>query len=260
MEEEARDSVKSPANWREYLKNAGETMRLFRWTWGVIPTESRRKSRILLVGLLFWTVAKIALPRFAQKLAEAAGASQSEKTIASFLGIVLCILVSRYFDYVFGVAREWILGLNWKAVDRHITESFFGKSVGQHIQESSRLSVSNIDKGRWRLLDMQGMLLFDGIPALLSLLFTFVFLWVFLPFAGGIMTVGLVAYLVWTLYLNHRVMVVCSPLDAAFRKLNRYRVERWEKVERVKVSGRCAEELRKTDDWFDEVIGQDRKF
>ncbi|MBI2037112.1 MAG: ABC transporter ATP-binding protein [Candidatus Liptonbacteria bacterium] len=260
MEEEARDERNAPANWREYLHYAKETSEMFRWTWRAIPQESKRRSRVLLLGLLVSIAAKLLLPHFVGVLVDGAANQATSAVSYALAGIAVCLVVTRVFDYVFASTREWILGLNWGAVDRFITEQFFGKSVGQHIQESSRLSVSNIDKGRWKLLDLQAMLLFEGIPSILSLALAYAFLWVFLPAAGAIMTGGIAFYLLWTLYLNRQVMVQCTPLDAEFRKLNRYRVERWEKVERVKTSTRGAEETAHTDNWFNGLIARDRKF
>ncbi|MDP3947631.1 MAG: ABC transporter ATP-binding protein [bacterium] len=260
MEEDARDKRSSPENWREYLRSAKETAKIFEWTWRAIPHESKRRCRVLLVGLVFSTAAQLLLPRFVGILVDGATSQAVGAVSYGLIGIIGCLIITRVFDYLFASTREWILGLNWGAVDRYITEQFFAKSVGQHIQESSRLAVSNIDKGRWRLLDLQAMLLFEGAPAVISLVLAYVFLWMFLPIAGAIMTLGAVFYLAWTLYLNRQVMVQCTPLDAEFRKLNRYRYERWEKVERVKTSTRGDEETRHTDDWFNRVIAKDRTF
>ncbi|MDO8469764.1 MAG: ABC transporter ATP-binding protein [bacterium] len=260
METDARSKRPAPATWREYIRHAGETGELFRWMWHIMPRESKRRSTWLLVGLLVHTVAQLLLPRFVGLLVDGATRQLMETVQFGLIGIGACLVASRVFDYMFATHREWILGLNWGALDRHITEQFFKKSVGQHIQESSHLSVSNIDKGRWKLLDLQGMVLFEGVPSVLSLAFSYLFLMAFLPVAGAIMTVGIVVYLAWTLHLNQRVAVICTPLDAEFRKLNRYRVERWEKVERVKTSGRCEDETEHTSAWFSRLIGIDRSF
>jgi ATP-binding cassette subfamily B protein len=260
MDEDARDMRSAPADWREYLHYAKETGDLFRWTWKIIPPESKRRCKWLLVALVCQTVALLLLPRFIGALVDGAVRHSGSLLSMALFGAMACLTAALALDYLFAVNREWILGLNWGAIDQHITKEFFGKSVGQHIHDSSRLAVSNIDKGRWRLLDLQGMLLFEGVPALVSLMFTYIFLWVFMPSAGAIMTVGIVVYLVYTLYLNRQVMVVATPLDAEFRKLNRYRVERWEKVERVKTSTRGAEEIVRTDKWFGDVIARDRIF
>ncbi len=260
MDEDARDERLAPANWREYLRYARETGEMFRWTWQVIPPESKRRCKWLLVMLVLQTLVTLLVPRYIGTIVDGAAHQALRATLFGLAGTIVCLIAARFFDFIFAANREWILGLNWGAVDRHITEQYFAKSVGQHIQESSRLSVSNIDKGRWRLLDLQGMLLFEGIPAVLGLVFAYLFLWAFLPMAGAIMSVGIAAYLLWTLYLNRQTMVVCSPLDAEFRKLNRYRVERWEKVERVKTSTRGREEVEHTDRWFDRVITRDRNY
>jgi ABC-type multidrug transport system fused ATPase/permease subunit len=157
-------------------------------------------------------------------------------------------------------AREWVLGLHWGRLDDRITELFFEKSVGQHIHEGTTLAVSNIDKGRWRLLDMQGMLLFEGVPSMLQLSWRMYSCAVLNWVAGLVMGCVITLYLGWSMYLNFRVNQVCTPIDKEFRALNRRRVERWERVERVKISGKEDEETREMSGIFDEVIARDRNF
>jgi ABC-type multidrug transport system fused ATPase/permease subunit len=145
-------------------------------------------------------------------------------------------------------------------LDDRITELFFEKSVGQHIHEGTTLAVSNIDKGRWRLLDMQGMMLFEGIPSITQLIVAYVFLCCLSWVAGAVMGIVIFTYLCWSIYLNFRVNQVCTPIDKEFRALNRRRVERWERVERVKVSGKEDEETAEMSGIFDGVITRDRSF
>lgn len=250
----------APKDWREYLSGIATTGRMFGWIWTVIPKESKRKVVPLVACLFLSTTAGLLVPRYVASFIDGATRHDLRAVLVALGMVAATMLVSRVFDYLFSVVREYILGVNWGAVDRHITEEFFGKSVGQHIQESSTLAVSNIDKGRWRLLDLEAMLLFEGIPTVISLATAFAFLSALLPLAGIAMAAGIACYGAWTVYLNRKVLVVCSPLDAEFRKLNRYRVERWEKVERVKLSTRDREEVRRTDAWFDDLIGKDRSF
>ena len=249
-----------PVTLKDYLASAREALNVFQWTWGILPVASKKRFKPLFIALVIVTAATLALPRFVGMLVDGASQRRSDAILLGFAGIALCLIVSKVADYVFAVSREWVLGLNWGAVDHHITTKFFEKSVSQHINEAQHLTISNIDKGKWKLLDLQGLILFEGIPTIVSLLFCYVFLFCLVPVVGVIMTVGIIAYLTFTLYLNQKVMTICTPLDAEFRRLNRYRYGRCEKAERVKISTRVEEEVAHTDAWFDRVILQDRRF
>jgi ABC-type multidrug transport system fused ATPase/permease subunit len=62
------------------------------------------------------------------------------------------------------------------------------------------------------------------------------------------------------LFVNRRVLVECTPIDAELRKFNRHRVERWDNIDRVKTSGKENEEVGFMTRWWAEIITKDRKF
>ena len=70
----------------------------------------------------------------------------------------------------------------------------------------------------------------------------------------------LASHLAWTLFLNQQVLRVCLPIDKMWRFLNRYRVERWQRVERVKTNAKEEVERKEIERLFDEAIQPDRKF
>src|ERR1035437_1566020 len=240
MEEQER---KAAASLREYLESAREAGGIFRWIWREVTTpQSRRKLYRMFGGLGVVTLPQPVHPGGVALIFNGL-TSRNSRLIYWGLGIFLgSLLIQKLADRYQESAREWVLGLHWGRLDDRITELFFEKSVGQHIHEGTTLAVSNIDKGRWRLLDMQGMLLFEGIPAIMQLLVAYVALWFLSWVAGVVMGIVILTYLCWSMYLNFRVNQVCTPIDKDFRALNRRRVERWERVERVKVSGKEDEE------------------
>jgi ABC-type multidrug transport system fused ATPase/permease subunit len=260
MDEDARDSRKTPATWREYLKCGVQSMDVFRWTWALTPQDAKRRTKHLIISALVMIAMRLITPRFVSQLIDGASLQLVSATLVGFVGIMGMTFISRWFDYHFAQAREWILGLTWSALDAHISREFFAKSVGQHVHEARRLAVHVIDKGRWRTLELQAMMLFDGIPAIFSLLLSYVLLLLYIPVAAVIMTAGIVAHLAISLYLNMRVMVVCSPLDAEFRAYNRRLIEGWKKVERVKVSGRGVEDVLRSTAQLDDILVRDRVF
>ncbi|HTS17099.1 MAG TPA: ABC transporter ATP-binding protein [Verrucomicrobiae bacterium] len=258
MEEQERKPV---ASLREYLDNAREAGSIFRWIWREVTTpQSRRKLYRMFGGLVVVIILQTIQPGAVAYIFNGL-TSRNGKMIYGGLGVFFaCLVIQKLADRYQESAREWVLGLHWGRLDDRITELFFEKSVGQHIHEGTTLAVSNIDKGRWRLLDMQGMLLFEGIPSITQLIVAYVFLCFLNWFAGLVMGLVILTYLCWSMYLNFRVNQVCTPIDKEFRALNRRRVERWERVERVKISGKEQEETREMSGIFDEVIARDRHF
>ncbi len=257
-----QDEVRAvPRNWREYLKEVRETGRVCRWICRELMTEkSRYWMKRAGVTLLVATSFQMVQPRLVRYVFDGLVLPDADWIIFGLGGFLLCLGIQKVVEYFHAVAREWLLGISWGTLDRRITELFFEKSMGQHVQESSLLNVGNIDKGRWKILDLQGMLFFEGIPAVLALCLSYLFLWVLSGVAGAIMTVVIAVYVAWMLFLNQKVMEVCIPIDRDFRALNRHRLERWEKVERVKTSAKSAEELAQMNHWFDRTIHADREF
>ncbi len=246
---------------REYLESAREAGGIFRWIWREVTTpQSRRKLYRMFGGLAVVIILQTIQPAAVAFIFN--GLTKRDSRLVYWgLGVFFgCLMLQKLMDRYQESAREWVLGLHWGRLDDRITELFFEKSIGQHIHEGTTLSVSNIDKGRWRLLQLQGMLLFEGIPSIVQLIAAYVGLCFLSWFAGLIMGLVIAIYLVWSLYLNFRVNQVCTPIEKEFRALNRRRVERWERVERVKISGKEDEETREMSGMFDNVIAKDRRF
>jgi ABC-type multidrug transport system fused ATPase/permease subunit len=258
MEEHERQAA---ASLREYLDSAREVGGVFRWIWREVTTPKSRRKLYRMFGGLGVVIFLQTVQPGAVGLIFNGLSTRNSRLIYWGLGIFLgSLLIQKLVDRYQESAREWVLGLHWGRLDDRITELFFEKSVGQHIHEGTTLAVSNIDKGRWRLLDMQGMLLFEGIPSIMQLVVAFVFLCFLSWVAGLIMGTVIFTYLCWSMYLNFRVNQVCTPIDKEFRALNRRRVERWERVERVKISGKEDEETREMSVIFDDVMARDRNF
>jgi ABC-type multidrug transport system fused ATPase/permease subunit len=256
------DQERKPAtSLREYLESAREAGGIFHWIWREVTTpQSRRKLYRMFGGLAVVIILQTIQPA-AVALIFNGLTKRNGRMIGWGLGIFFgCLLLQKAMDRYQESAREWVLGLHWGRLDDRITELFFEKSIGQHIHQGTTLSVSNIDKGRWRLLQLQGMLLFEGVPSIMQLVVAYLSLWFLSWIAGVVMGVVIFTYLCWSLFLNFRVNLVCTPIDKEFRALNRRRVERWERVERVKVSGKEDEETREMSGMFGDVIAKDRNF
>ena len=250
-----------PKTWREYLEQAGEILKVFRWTWRELGTpETKRRFRRSLIAVVFMTIFDILWPRFFGVAVDGVGKRSLMLVGLGMGGFFLSLLLQKLSDYWYATEREHMLGLNQKMLDRHIDERFYEKSMGQHVEESFRLNPENISTGRERLLNIQGIVYFDAIPSFASLAFSYIFLWFFVLVAGTGVTVVIAIYLLWMLYLNRAMLETCTPLEIEFRQLKRYRVERWKLIERVKVSAKEDEELAVINEKYDAVLTKDLRF
>ena len=248
-------------DWREYLSQAKEIGKLLQWMWRELATtEVRRRSKHLVIALIFMTAFQIAEPRTLAAILDGTMKQNWHLFLFGFIGLMVCLIGRRNANYAYEIAREWILGLANGTLDERITELFFEKSLGQHVDQDIRLNHEGIGTGRERTLNLIGIMFFDAIHAFAGLIFSYVFLWFISPVAGAIMTLVILIYAVWMLYLNQKVFEVCIPLDKEFRRLKRYRVERWKNIERVKTSGKERAELDHMTPWFDRLIEKDGTF
>lgn len=250
-----------PGSFREYISSAKKSIGILSWIWTHLYTAEQnmlmRKTLIYMSGnVLVQACIPLTISFILNGLEE-----NDLRKISIALGATLMLMVVQKFMHLKQARyRETLIGGIQGTLDDFITQMMFEKSLGQHAQHSSTLNAGNIDKGRWKLLDLQGILLFEGFQVLMTLAISFVLLWFVSVSAGLMLSVGFAIYLGWSLFLNHKVVTECTSIDKGFRKINRIRVERWEKVERVKISGKSAEEMREMNAEFNEVLTKDRKF
>ncbi|MDR3581825.1 MAG: ABC transporter ATP-binding protein [Candidatus Pacebacteria bacterium] len=255
------DERKPPTTWREYLDQSKEMFGAIKWAWREFKTpQALRWYRRLLTAVTLATVFSVAQPKLLAVLFDGTAKHDLRATIIGVAGFFFCLMMQRLVDYRHGVAREWLLGLNMGELDDRMTERFFEKSIGQHVEENFRLNPESIMTGRERLLAVQSLLFFEGIPIIMGLGFSYVLLWVLSPVIGLVLTGFLAAYGLYVLYLNQKVLEACSPIEVEWRRMKRYRFERMKNVERVKTSGKELDELRIMKQWFADTVGRDLSF
>jgi ATP-binding cassette, subfamily B, heavy metal transporter len=250
-------------NWNDYRSGIRELWNTYSWVWRVLlPHVKRKDVAHLIYFLILANACSMGGPWFFGRVIDAAVRGDFS-SLAFGLPLVLmaCAMLGReYLLYRGAYVREIIEGNVLGEVDRQSNRLFFEKSLGQHLHEQDSLSAANIEKGRGRIQEVTKLLLFDGVEASFLLCASFTFLWITSSGAALIMTTALVIFITWSLFLNRKVAEVCVPLDAEFRAHNRYRAERWERIERVKANGKEEEEERFMSAWFDQILAKDRPF
>ena len=255
-------------NWEEYKEEARVMRDMIVWVWReLISREGRGLVNRMVAFMTVSCLLTVALPWTFGQIIDVLGAGGDAlapvvRLLAFYAVLLLVRQVVRYYQ---SMTREYLIGLNMRELDIRTTELFMEKSLGTHVSESNSLNEANVKKGYERVLALETMLLFEGVEAMLNIILPFFALWVFAAWTGTwavglIILLILASHLVWTLFLNQRMLRVCLPIDKMWRFLNRYRVERWQRVERVKTNAKEHEEEKEIRRLFDQAIGPDRKF
>ncbi len=261
--QEVQESRTAPSSWREYFGEMKETITVFRWVYGHIVTPASVPwLHRAFAGLVVMICLEVAGPYFVGMVFDSVIPSgRNGRGLFVGLGGFALVLFGGVFAHrYFSRSRERFKTDTLQEQDDMITRLFFEKSLGQHIQESAILNVANIDKGRERVHGLQDMLLFNGIPSVMRLTVSFLFLCVLNWQTGAVLFLVIAANLVWMTYLNFQVARGCTPLDTERRRINRYRLERLENVERVKTNAKEKEELHTLSAWFDAYMSEQCRF
>lgn len=254
---------KVAANWREFLKEAGDMRDVFIWVWQEFNnTESRRQAKqmffIMLFSLIFSAVAPWTLGLVFNGLA--AADRKLNLIIIGLISYALLILVIRFLRYLGWRNREILLGEISRELDKRTTELFFEKSLGKHTEENTLLSEATLKKGHERIIQLNLLIAHEGMEAVLSLVITFAALWLLGWEYGLVMSSMFGLYLAWSFYLNRRVLIETLPFERQWRNLNYFRLERIDSIERVKTNHKEESEVREIGDRFERIIQPDRKF
>jgi ABC-type multidrug transport system fused ATPase/permease subunit len=259
---------KVATNWQEYKTEFLRMKDMIVWVWNELVSREGHAFMLRMVGWMTLScLLTVVLPLMFGKITDLLGPGSTQgRSVVMMLGLYGGLLILRQLvRYRQSITREYLGGENMRQLDVRTTELFLEKSLGMHISESNHLNEANVKKGYDRVLGLEGMLLFEGIEALLNIALPFVALWIF-TFTTGRWAVGaiimliLASHLAWTLFLNQQVLRVCLPIDKMWRFLNRYRVERWQRVERVKTNAKEQAERHEIERLFEQAIQPDRKF
>ena len=246
---------------REYVKEMRRTWEVVRWIWTETTTEAiRRDGKKLIVATFLMALITMLTPAALRYFFDAL---QYQNVAYLYQGVVafgMLLVATVCAGLWHSRCLEWFAGTHQGKIDDCISRLFFEKSIGQHAQESSYLSASNIEKARGRILTVLGVLIFEAVPTLFSVGIAYLSLF-FVSFTAGLVMTGAIAFYVAIMaWLNKEVFVVCTPIDKELRKLNRYRFSRWDNVPWVQINTKESHELEFPNAWFDREITKDRAF
>ncbi len=234
------------SSWKEYLKETKGSFDALVWVWkNLISDFGKRTTKKRLVLSVVSTALFMFITWMMKWLVDFAYAENFRMAVYVLVGTAIVTVVAVILNYYVNAFGERIFADNFCQVDNKTAEMFFEKSLGQHIRENSSLSSGNLEKGKHKVANMLGNLLFVGQESLFNTVIPFAALWVLSPIIGLLSTFVLSVFIVWSIYLNRRAIVTCTPYDAEFRRINRHRFECFDKIERIKTSGKEKEEVKK---------------
>lgn len=228
---------------KEYLKVYRESFDTFKWIWQkLVSAPTKRWAKIFAAIIFIQTIIEMLSSLPIKYLADGALAKNESMVFWSLAAYTALHIVPRFINLIGLNVRNHISVGNWASLDLGLNKFFFAKSLGQHMQQSGYLSSASMEKGRARVINVEEITINDALNVIFGIAIVYVLLWFMSPFAGSIATVLFISVLCWSLYLNRQVMINCLPTEREFRAYNQYRGERWEHIERVKVSGKEDEE------------------
>lgn len=246
---------------KQYLEGSLEFLTIFRWVFTKVLTKESKKWIVkMLIASSLMILIQGFQPGAISYIFNGLSDKKSRLVFEGLAMFAVCLFLQKIIQRYHDRCREWVLGLNWRQLDDKVTELFFEKSLSQHVSEGHALATSNIEKGKTRLQEIERALLFEGIPVFLQLMVSWIFLFFLNIVAGFIMTVVMIIYVLWSLYLNSLVSRVYTPIDKKWKRLHRRRTERFDNVEKVKVCDKEVIEINEMSETFSNILADDRRF
>jgi ABC-type multidrug transport system fused ATPase/permease subunit len=250
-----------PSGFREYLKEMKESASVLRWIWDELVNASGKRylSRMLVAMVL--SVAFFA----AQPLIFAQIINHVRDTRAALLGafvggFAIMVLLKTIAQYFQEVLREKAWNRTIYSMQERINELFYEKPLGQHSEEGTTLNYTTIDRGKNRVETIQQLLLFDAGAMIIQIIVSYILMWFVSWWVGLMATVLVLVHVTWSLYLNYHISVKTELIERDMRAQNRQVHERWEKIIRVKTSGKSTSEHKRLFTWLDEILIRDQTF
>ena len=246
---------------KEYLASNKDIGNIFVWLWKeATPPESRKFIYSMLGWLSLAIIVQACAPAAISYVFTGLTVRDSTLVATGLVSFLILSLVNKQLERKQEMVREWSIGLNLGCLEDKIIGLFFGKSLAQHTHESKKLAASTIDKGKWKMFEMQITMLFTGIPLIIQITVSLIALLIINWISGCIMLAVVAVYICWSMFLNYQVEKTCTPLEVRFKALARRRNERSQHVERVKTCGHEAQETAEMSVELQDIMTHDRNF
>jgi len=246
---------------REYLQESRNTFEELRWIWrDMVDDKSRQSLKSYLFFVLLTTMLSLSAPMAIQHLIDGLAKSDASVVVFGLMAYAAITVATKLAQYFQTRSQELSWCAVYESIEYSTNELFFQKSPGQHAREGKAFSVSNVQTGREKIQWIFEMLLWQGSTQVVRFVLAIFFLLILSPICVLILSLGICIQIVWSLYSNWISVKNFNPIISEYRKIGRYKGERWKHMERVKVNGMSDEEVRTLADWMRENVNKDRDF
>lgn len=229
---------------REYLREMVEAARQMSWVFREFSTKRTRRLSLVIIGLtvMMHGMGYMTAP-FAGRMADAVPRHDWLALRSNLIMAVVATTVSFMANLAGQLLRTRLNAVQEVEVHEKIAKRFFEKSLGMHQRESSELSVGNIqhadDSIKNVLTGVSLELVSSGSQVIMAMiLVAFVSKW-----AALALGVTLVAYLASSMLFNQRMLLLGGRSDELRRYADRYRIDRFNNVERCLNNGQEEAEV-----------------
>lgn len=231
------------------------------WIWHELVSKEGKRHLVRMGGVMLLSALLLALQPliFAQIINHV----QSQATailLTCTAALAVTVFLQLGAQFVQEIVREHAWNRTMFSMHYRINELFYEKSLGQHSEEGSTLNYTTIDRGKSRIETIQQMLLFDTGGMIIQVTFSFLLLWLIGWWVGLVATMLVTIHLLWSLYLNYHIARDTESIELEFRAQGRQVNERWEKIARVKTSGKSSSEHARLFGWYDDILAKDLHF
>lgn len=244
-----------------YIGEIRETFVVLRWIWTeLIGGEGKALTKKMFLTFLVSSFFLTMQPLVFSLAVNAVRDTKLQLLLLTFGALASTILITFGTQIRQQLIRERAWNKNTHHMQSEINRRFYEKSLGQHLSEGASLHYGTIDRARGRIDSIQMLVFFDVGTILIQLCYTFILLWTLGWQIGLVASFLVVMHVAWSLRLNYHVAQKVEPIEIDFRAHNRQLVERWEKVTRVKTSGKSESEHRRLSDWHAAILARDLTF
>lgn len=253
--------VTQPSRFSDYLKEMRESGSVLKWIWVELVGAEGKRYMVKMLGVMFVASLLFALqPLVFAQIINQLNAREPSLLITFIIILVALVFLQLGIQMLQEVLRERAWNRTIFSMHSRINELFYEKSLGQHSEEGTTLNYTTIDRGKSRVETIQQMILFDAGAMIVQVLFSFLLLWYIAWWVGLIALLLVTIHITWSFYLNFHIARDTDSIEKEFRAQGRQVHERWEKIVRVKTSGKASSEHTRLYGWFTDVLNADLKF
>ncbi|TXI34946.1 MAG: ABC transporter ATP-binding protein [Candidatus Moraniibacteriota bacterium] len=250
-----------PVRFSAYIVEMKETWYVLKWVWQeLIGAEGKKWALWMSLATVLMMSLFTLQPLVFSWMVNAIRDERLQALGTAGAALISAAICHHSVSTIQALCREYAWNRSMHHLQGRINQLFCEKSLGQHSAEGSNLNFTSLDRAKGRVETVQQMLLFETSSIISGLLLSYVLLWTLGWQIGLVATALVIVHVLWSLYLNYHVSKTTAPIEKEFRAYGRQLNERWEKITRVKTSGKTRSEHLRLEQWFNRILLDDKKF